>query len=429
MVLAHKVLKRTMTGSTSSFRHFSRLPAELQLKIWEATGASAPSMHAFDVCFPSWRGHQRSEKAFASQPQGGIKDRDKRRWSKYKDTVFLDALDTTTEELARPTRVARHRVDPSMYRLKDTLRATCVDAANVSSLKASTPDTTTHSEERNTVYLPGPDRYIHYNNMIDVLHLRFRDGGAATTLSQETLFNAPDPALEPDSSVTPQTNEQSTDSAQSYQNSGDIYSNGISAVLGSLWSSEMADTMHNARRIALDVTETWTESSTVSLIIEEIAFLACTMQHNLEVLYLVDYCVGRCTRCGRQNIVADELQTRGKELHRELQDSSEEEAARSPDVIHGLGKTYHEVFDLEKMGWSDQHPTYIFARIIGEAIRGQQEESTTGKQTFKGVRILAAKDEELPGVDTSMVVDCDHEGALDYPEGKVWGVSSLAVAL
>ena len=317
-----------------------------------------------------------------------------------------------------------------MYKLRDNLRATSIDAANISSLKPSTFGTVPHKAEQNSVYLPGPDRYVHYNSMTDVLHLRFRDGGAATALSQETLFNGPEPALEDEFQVTSRINEeQSRGSAQIYQDSRDIYTNGISAVLESLWSSEMADTMHNARRIALDVTETWTESSTISLIIEEIAFLACTMQHNLEVLYLVDYCVGRCSRCGRETMSIDELQTRGSELYRELHSGSEEEEVRLPDVIHGLGKTYYEVFDLEKIGWTDQHPTYMFARIIGEAIRGQQQESTTGRQTFKGVRVLVAKDEALPGLDTSMVVDCDHEGALDYPEGKVWGVSSLAVSL
>lgn len=416
-----------MTGSTSSFGRFKELPAELQLKIWEATGACAPSIHIFDVCFPSWRGQSRSLKAFESSSSTGMSEKARKRWKKYQDTVFLDTLDTSTEELARPTRVARHRLDPSMYKVKDTLRATCVDAANISAIKPSS--SVDSKEEVNTVYLPGQDHYVQYNNSTDVLHLRFRDGGAATALSQDTLFNGPEPSLEDGDSVPTDLSGQSQESAPVSGNFEDAYMNGISAVLEGVWSSEMADTMHNARRVALDVTETWTDSSVLSLVIEEVAFLACTMHHRLEVLYLVDYCVGRCSRCGRQNMVSKQLQNRGSELYRELHSESAEEADRVSDVIHGLGKTYREVFDLEKMGWSDQHPTYMFARIIDEAIRGQQRESKTGKVWFKGVRILVAEDEEVPGLDTSMVVDCDHDKALDYPEGKVWGVSPIAVPL
>lgn len=286
-----------MALSTTSFRQFTQLPAEIQLKIWEATGASAPSMHVFDVCFPSWRGSSRSEKAFARPSGEEASDKDKKRWEKYKDTVFLDTLDTTIQELDRPTRVARHRVDPSMYRFQDNLRATCVGAANGSAMKpqasAAVPHASQHNGDINTVYLPGPDRYVQYNNLTDVLHLRFRDGGAATTLSQEALVNGPEPVLERGSLVTEDTHERSTNSTTTHSDSNNTYSSGIGTVLESLWSSEMADTMHNARRIALDVTETWTGSSVVTLIIEEIAFLACTLQHNLEVLYLVDYCVGR----------------------------------------------------------------------------------------------------------------------------------------
>lgn len=70
--------------------------------------------------------------------------------------------------------------------------------------------------------------------------------------------------------------------------------------------------------------------------------------------------------------MAEHLQTRGTELEHDLHGDFEGEEERSPDVIQAVGKTYYEVFDLEKMGWSDQHPTYLFARIMNEAIRSQQ---------------------------------------------------------
>jgi len=219
--------------------------------------------------------------------------------------------------------------------------------------------------------------------------------------------------------------DQPRDAPIMYEDRDVSGSNGISAVLESVWSSEMAQTMQSARRIALDVVETWTDTALGSLIIEEIAFLACTVQHNLEVLYLVDYCAGRCRRCGKDRWAARDLQTRGG-MDKDLHGVSDEERKRSPDVFCGVGKTYHEVFDLEKLGWNEQHPTYVFARIIDEAIRSQQAEDPKGTVPFRGVRILVAGVVELEGLDTSIIVDCDHDGALDYPQGKIWGMNAFA---
>jgi hypothetical protein len=339
-------------------------------------------MHIFDVCFPSWRGDDRIRKAFSG-------DEDGTRYLKYKNSAFLDCLDDGPNEQSRTTRVARHRYDPSMYRHQQSLSLTSLDALSSSRIGA---------DRTNTVYLPGPRRKVQYDDSKDVLFLRFRDGGAATDLSQETLYGA---------------------STQSPVALGTV-----SEVLETPWSPEMATTLQNARRIALDVAETWTPTTMEAVLFEEIAYLACCLQKDLEVLYLVDHCPGRCKRCNRHQLRAKDLQMRG-DLVQELHEGNEKEALRTRDVVEGVGKIYHEVFDLEALGWDAFHPTYMFARMITEAIKSQQRD--TEADVFKGVRILLAEDDRVQGVDTSMLVDCDPEDVLDYPYGKVWGAGLAAL--
>lgn len=350
-------------ANLSTFTKFAQLPGELQLRIWEEATAG-PSMHVFDVCFPSWQGNDRSRAAFTSHEDTPL-------YTKYKNSAFLDILDEPTER-EKTGSVMIHQLDPSMYRLRDALALTSVDAAASSALKG---------EDTNTVILPGRKRIVRYDNSADVLFLRFSNG--ANNLSEDVLGGA----------------EEIPFGLGTF-----------SPVLVVPWSPEMTATVRSARRIALDVTETWTPKGNRAMLFEEIASLACHLEEGLEVLYLVDHCAGRCTRCKREGLKASELQTWGS-LARNLHEDDEDNGSRSGDVIRGVGKTYREVFDFERLGWEDFHPTYIFARIMTAAILTQQKD--TGRETFKGVRVLLAEDDPINGKESSVGFDCCPE---QHPE-------------
>lgn len=361
-----------LKSPTMPFTKFAELPAELRLKIWDEATAG-PSIHIFDVCFPSWRGTDRSSRAFQSA-DGRIIEDNYARWTKYRECVFLDALETGPAEIARQTRIARHMHDPSVYKQRHRMRLVCSEAS-------AAVERRLRGRNTNSVYLPGRNQRIHYDNEEDVLLLRFGDGGALTDLSHGVLFGE-------------------------YEASG---VNSLTEVLEGPWSAEIAETLRDARLIALDIAETWTPATVGAVLFEEVAYLACCIQRGLRVLYLVDHCHGRCVRCKKQDITRSRLQTRG-DLHDQLH-SRHKDAARSrtADVIHGVGKTYREVFDLEGMGWSDEHPIYVFARVMDEMIRSQQADADT--QDFEGIRVLLVEDDELEGVDTTTMMDC-------YPDGR-----------
>ncbi|KAF0325839.1 hypothetical protein GQ607_006971 [Colletotrichum asianum] len=370
---------RHLTTSPRSFHRFSDLPAELRLKIWE-DASTGPSMHVFDVCFPSWRGAERSKRAF-QDADGHVSEANQARWSKYSQCVFLDALEAGPEELARSTRVARHAHDPSVYKLRRAQQVTSAEASGA---------TAKLGKDVNTVCLPGRNEKIVYDNEEDVLFLRFRDGGAVTELSQGVLFGE-------------------------YDASG---ANSLSEVLEGPWSAEMAATLHGGRKIALDVAETWTNETVGAVLLEEVAYLGCCLQQGLRVLYLVDHCPGRCSRCGRKGMAADRLQERGQ-LYRQLH--YDETQGREPDVVRGVGKTYREVFDFEGMGWSDKHPSFVFARAMDETIRSQQADADARR--FQGVRVLVVEDEDVDGLDTTTLMDCNPEGAPEKKMDMVWEMS------
>ncbi|GKT46293.1 uncharacterized protein ColSpa_06474 [Colletotrichum spaethianum] len=368
---------------SSSFSKFPDLPAELRLKIWDEATAG-PSMHIFDVCFPSWRGGARSKRAFQAA-DGTMPQSNHDRWAKYNECVFLDALEIGPAELARQTRVARHAYDPSVYRLRKTMRLTCSEAS-------AAVERRMRGKRVNTVYLPGRNERIHYGNEEDVLFLRFRDGGAITDLSQGVLFGE-------------------------FEASG---MNDLTDVLEGPWSAEMAETLRDAQCIALDVAETWAPSAIGAVLFEEIAYLACCLQQNLRVLYLVDHCHGRCTRCKRHETKIYQLQTR-RALYWQLNQDIDDATARTPDVIHGVGKTYREVFDFEGLGWSHEHPSYVFAKAMDETIRSQQVDAD--KQDFEGVRVLLVEDEEVEGVDTTTLMDCNLNNTSERFAGEVMDMS------
>ncbi|KAK1573185.1 uncharacterized protein LY79DRAFT_526275 [Colletotrichum navitas] len=357
---------------SGSFARFPDLPPEIRLKIWDEAAAGT-SMHIFDVCFPSWRDSGRSKRAFLGA-DGAMTRSNHDRWTKYSECVFLDTLEVGPAELARQTRVARHAYDPSVYRLRSTMRLTCSEASAAVQRRMS-------SKSVNTVYLPGRDRRIEYDNDNDVLFLRFRDGGAIMNLTDGVLLGEFEAS---------RTNE-------------------LTELLEGPWSVEMAETLRGAGRIALDVAEAWAPPAIGAVVHEEAAYLACCLQQGLQVLYLVDHCHGHCTRCKRHNIRADQLQTRGP-LYRQLQSRDTDGAMiRAPEVIHGVGKTYREVFDFEGLGWSYEHPNYVFAAAMDEMIRSQQADAD--KQAFEGVKVLLVEDDEVEGVDTTMLMDCRLDSA------------------
>ncbi|CAK7224536.1 hypothetical protein SBRCBS47491_005585 [Sporothrix bragantina] len=175
------------------------------------------------------------------------------------------------------------------------------------------------------------------------------------------------------------------------------------SLLDAQWSDEMAETLRNARRIALDAAHTsrFVDMSS-PLGLEELAMLACTLHQGLEVLYLVDYCPGQCQDCARPGIKASNLTKKG-EFYKTLNDDGEipkDDVSdtsntlddRAPDVIWGVGRVYREVFDLEGLGWTDEHPAFNFGRALGAMIRAQQQDVTETCQ-FQGVRVLVVEDE------------------------------------
>lgn len=450
--------------SLKAFTKFPELPPEIQLQIWESTIATQPAMHLFDVCVPPCLSE--SAATTIASPTSDSDDDDsedaenepsKREaiiLDEAADTLYLSPLATTTaEDATRPggtevsTQGARFRTDPSMYKFRSSLASTCIDAA--ATVRRSLPTSSRGRDgDTNTIYLGAPSTArgcasITYDNTQDVLYLRFSPpafrflGGDSGGAARGRLTSP------------------------------------LSAIFESVWSQELAGALHRARRVAIDVSQLWPDLSSCgaaggqlqqggdgggegdgqqgeeagegeaevlgdeqeeedeeeaggnddgSLIMQDIAFLACTMQHDLEVLYLVDYCAGRCNSCPSQpsSLRARDLMDRRDEgLYRALRNGEtwQKEKVRKPDVIQGVGKVWREVFDLEKLGWDEEHPGFAFAEMFAEVVKMQQgncmgddsrdEEVATEKAKFQGVRVLVAEDEQINGEDSSMLLSCD----------------------
>ncbi|POS73537.1 hypothetical protein DHEL01_v208067 [Diaporthe helianthi] len=426
------------------FTKFPELPPELQLQVWESTIASQPSMHLFDVCVPPCYPESTLPTLAAASPtlehheddHSTNQDTDTRLakgeeaiyLDEVTDTLYLSPLATTTAECLSPQAIgasssqgARFRADPSMYQFRSSLRTTCFNAA------AAILRTTTRGVDTNTIYLGAPSTErgcasVTYDNTRDVLYLCF----------VPPAFRFPD-------------------------DSGRLTSP-LSAIFESIWSQELEGALHRARRVALDVSQLWPdlgarlagdrgdvgeeqrgdlvedggeqdaqdgageaavlegedgedgEIDSISLIMQDIALLASTMQHNLEVLYLVDCCIGRYdshTSLARPaSLKARDLEeTRDDGLYRTLRNgiTPKEEKTRKPDVIQGVGKVWREVFDLERLGWDEKHPGFVFAEMFAEIVKMQQQECMGGDNHdgdvakerigFKGVRVLVTEDE------------------------------------
>jgi hypothetical protein len=351
------------------FPQFARLPPEIQLKVWEAACAG-PSMHVFDICIPLGHGDDRRKQTSAGNDNRGIRRLRQENTNKLGRMVFLDE--------AKSDPRLRHAADPSWYKWRQNLTRVSVDAAAVAAMPlttaASWPGAARQPIDLNDVYLPGPERYVCYDNGSDILHLRI-NGQLRSALGAAT-DTVPCKGLPCPSQVSI------------------CLSSGLSQLLDAEWSPGMANAVQAARRVALDVADIWTDSTLGPLIMEEVAFLACTLQSNLEVLYLVDYCAGRCSYCAKQALRARNLQVRGNELDRELHGGGlKDEFNRAPDVVQGFRVAYREIFELEKLGWTSCHPTFVFARILDEAIRSQQADGL-GESLFRGVRVLMVEDED-----------------------------------
>lgn len=433
--------KDNMT-SLKAFTKFPELPPEIQLQIWESTIATQPAMHLFDVCVPPCVSESAvttiaspasdSHMENSEETDRSLSKREAIYLDEATDTLYLSPLVTTTTEDATSegtevsTQGARFRSDPSMYKFRAGLAATCIDAA--ATVRRAMPTARSSSSsgggsdsggDTNTIYIGAPSTArgcasITYDNTQDVLYLRF----------------TPPPFRFPD---------------------GGRLTSPVSAIFESIWSQELAGALHRARRVAIDVSQLWPDlwargmggdgdggeqqqggdggeeedgeqeeagegeaevleeeaggNDDGSLIMQDIAFLACTMQHDLEVLYLVDYCAGRCDSHPSSLKAHDLMERRDEGLYRTLRNGEtwQKEKMRRPDVIQGVGKVWREVFDLEKLGWDGEHPGFVFAEMFAEVIKMQQgnwmgDDSQDGEVTkerakFQGVRVLVAEDE------------------------------------
>lgn len=320
-----------------SFENFASLPLELQIKIWQTYTHPGPAMHIFDACYSSWKGDDRIKVAFKTLRND---EKGEEKFKEYKKKVFLDRMDTIDREAV---------FDPSMY------YATAMSKL-VSRLTEQTIRETEARQGMNEVCLPGRGQKI-LIPASDVFMLRLRqDPFDHYNLATETLLCPPP----------------------------------IKEILENQWSPELASALRGAKKIAIDVSETWATGLYGELGLEEIAFFACTIQKDLEVLYLVDECTGRCKQCGRQNVKREDIQQRDA-LWKGLRTKNTDDQDRPRDIINAVSRRYVEATNLAALGWEEDHPSYLFACMIDTAIKTQQEGKDRGK--FQGVRVLVVEDE------------------------------------
>lgn len=294
------------------------------------------------------------------------------------------------------------------------LGASCFEAFETTSIssvwargKSPVPPASVFDDTVNAVYLPGPDRRIQYNNQTDVMHL-------CLSLQQESSIpTASPPAAEISSQLFPPRSACHScslplkSSSVEAELTGSQQAEEISmGLLDTQWSDEMAETLRNARHIAIDAAQTKSfVDMSGPLAAEEIAMLACTLHQGLEVPYLVDYCPGQCQNCARPAVRSKDLIQQRDHLYMSLNlfntDGAEceestsnidEKDSRRPDVIWGVDRVYREVYELEQLGWSNRHPAFVFGQALGAAIRSQQLDATQTCQ-LRGVRMLVVEDE------------------------------------
>lgn len=324
------------------FPVFAKLPTELQLEIWNAINYR-PGVQILDVCFPASGPYDnsRASTAFKTTHRNiAIKDASKR----YEKEVFLDSLELAPRESDGASTVDFKR-DPSTYRFSQTLLKTCVHSANA-----------VRKHKTCSIFLPAKKTDVYFDNNIDLLCLRF---------------------------ISPSGDQGSAHRAILGEVEGEP-SNNIRYALECLWSDDMASALRSARRIALDISELWGQEAIHPHIFQEIAALCSCIQSDLEALYLVDYCIGRCRHCWKGGLNSAKLTQKACALSESL-----EPRKRQMDSFHGSGVVYHEICDLEGLGWTPNQLEFQLAMMMGDIIREQQGP----EGAFKSVRILACENE------------------------------------
>lgn len=364
-----------------AFARFAALPPELQLHVWNAC-FDMPSMHIFDVCSP--QNSKRDRDTTNLNASSSLKALSA---ASLTSTVYLDALRMESQACGPSLMPTTYHSDPSMYHFVKALRQTS---------KSSRAAIQTRQRHQHIVSLqvPSLSRVVEIPSS-DVIMLRFEDRKNAGIAAARTVMRS---------------DATHIDAERSSQSS-------LGTVLENQWSPGMAQTLRTARKIAFDITEPWIAQLGGEIAYEEISFLVCTIQHELEVLYLVENCVGRCKTCEKQRLRAVDLQ-RKQTLWQCLNYQDKTSLTRPPDVIQAVGQRYVEICDFESLGWDDTHPSFVFARMIDETIRSQQHGASRGK--FQGVRILVTEQE--PGTDRrdQMQVQC---------QGRKQGDSALQLAM
>lgn len=138
---------------------------------------------------------------------------------------------------------------------------------------------------------------FHYNNVNDILYLRFGDSSSSTV--QPSHLDEP-PA----------------------------FSGGLSYMSQGNWSSEMESNLRKARQIAVESSELRMENNNLELSLNEISMLCSCLQENLEVFYLIDYEFNSRHSdkiCSKRLVLVDRMEAVG---------------LREPDMVYGTGAVY-----------------------------------------------------------------------------------------
>ncbi|KAL4781532.1 hypothetical protein BJX76DRAFT_363543 [Aspergillus varians] len=358
------------------FPRFPCLPSELRIQIWQET-RPRPGIHAFNVCIPSHANYPQISQA-QYEPRTAENE------SEPLSGVFFDQITvpqaknlvlpsrphintSSTEQNLQCDAKSDPSSDPSAYLVTDSVRQSCPEA--LSSLEIQPVSNTRNiNESNNSVHLParGHDKRIWYDNTSDVLLLQF-----SRPISLNMGMLDPNGGAEDDYTR--------------------VFKSWLSDIFLYPWSSEFTSTLLNARRVAIDVAEIETEMSPLSSIFREIIYqevqcLSYWLQNDLEVLYVVDRCVGRCRGCRKGGLDISSLTAQAKRgLSKRLEHHVVE---RESDVFYGNGVTFREIFALESLGWSEKSPTFVVLSMFAEAIQEHQ-----GKQAcFQGVRVLACQE-------------------------------------
>ncbi|KAH8819333.1 hypothetical protein F5884DRAFT_839410 [Xylogone sp. PMI_703] len=268
---------------------------------------------------------------------------DEATYQMYKNCVFLDTLNINLGT-CNGVFATRFRTDPSVYRVTKALSAACIDSA--------------------AYYSPEKKERVLYDNTSDILCLRFGSSSMVHDFVDDPLINDSHP---------------------------------ISSTFEGMWSREMAETLCVSWRVAIDISELWYLSKLNIADVEDLAILCSCIHNDLETLYLIDYCVGRCQQCWKGKLIPKELQIKKCDLAKKLDPED-----RNMDVVYGAGIIYREIFDFERLGWDSVHPVFKLAQTMNMMIREQQGENGP----FHSVRVLVCENEAIDEEDIILSTSC-----------------------